>query len=122
MLNFIVISSEILCKYIMPSHLECNNKNNSSESKLSKVLLMFFLALLVFTSTLLYTISKQTCFFFICMQYKSFKNTVRKGETNNFSFPLVLSTLYENFFIELKLSSANSFSLEVLNFTMLEPS
>ena len=55
---------------------------------------------------------------FTCLQYKSFENTVIKGEiARNEKFLLfpVFSTLLENFLpfsLNLKLSSANSFSLE----------
>ena len=51
---------------------------------------------------------------FTRMQYKSFENTVGKGEIA-FPFPTVFSTHLENFLSfssNLKLSSANSFSLE----------
>ena len=50
---------------------------------------------------------------FTCLQYKSFENTMRKGEIA--LFPSVFSTHMENFLpfsSNLELSSANSFSLE----------
>ena len=57
--------------------------------------------------------------FFMCLQYKSFENTVGKGEIAQneqfLPFPTVFSTFLENFLVfssNLKLSSANSFSLE----------
>ena len=55
---------------------------------------------------------------FTCLQYKSFENTVGKGEllvTSNLPFPKVFSVLLENFLpfsSNLKLSSANSSDLE----------
>ena len=53
---------------------------------------------------------------FTCLQEKSFENTVRKGEiAHNKQFLLfpVFSTHFENFVpSNIKLSSANSFSLE----------
>ena len=57
----------------------------------------------------------------MCLQYKSFENTVGKGEiAHNEQFLLfpVFSTLLENctpFYSNLKLSSANVFSLEESN-------
>ena len=64
------------------------------------------------------TFPKQALFF-TCLQYKSFDNTKGKGEiTRNeqfLLFPTVFSTHSVNFlpfFSNLKLSSANSFSLE----------
>ena len=54
-----------------------------------------------------------------CLQYKSFENTVGKGEIARneqfLLFPTVFSTHLENFMpfsLNLKLSSANCFSLE----------
>ena len=49
----------------------------------------------------------------MCLQYKSFENTVGKGKIAR--VPTVFSTLFENFpscSSNLKLSSAKSFSLE----------
>ena len=61
---------------------------------------------------------KQTLVF-MCLQYKSFKNTEGKGEIAHneqfLLFPQVFSTLLENFLpfsSNLKLFSASSFSLE----------
>ena len=57
---------------------------------------------------------------FMCLQYKSFENTVGKGETARdeqlLLFSMVFSTLLENFppfSSNFKLSSANSGNLEV---------
>ena len=63
---------------------------------------------------------------FTCLQYKSFENTVGKGETaRNKQFLLfpVFSILLENFLpfsSNLKLSSANPFSLEESKICPLE--
>ena len=55
----------------------------------------------------------------MCLQYKSFQNTAVKGEIARneqfLLFPRVFSTRFKNFLpfsSDLKLSSANSFSLE----------
>ena len=60
-----------------------------------------------------YTFPNQALFF-TCLSYKSFENTVGKGEiARNERF--LFSTLWENFLpvlFNLKLSSTNSFSLE----------
>ena len=60
----------------------------------------------------------QTSLVFTCLQYKSFENTVGKGEIARneqfLFFPTVFSTLLEDFLpfsSNLKLLSANSFSL-----------
>ena len=58
---------------------------------------------------------------FTCLQYKSFKNTVGKGEIA--PFPTVFSTRMENFLpfsSSSKLSAAKSFSLEVSKICRLE--
>ena len=60
------------------------------------------------------TLSKQALVF-MCLQYKYFENTMGKGEIAISPFPKVFSTQLESlllFLSNLKLSSANSFSLE----------
>ena len=55
----------------------------------------------------------QTALVLTCLQYKSFENTVRKRAIS--TFPSLFSTCSDNFLqisSNLKLSSANSFSLE----------
>ena len=55
----------------------------------------------------------------MCLQYKSFENSVRKGEIS--PFPTAFSTHSENFLpfsSNLKLSSAEYFSLEGLKFVV----
>ena len=57
---------------------------------------------------------------FTCLQYKSYENTVGKGEVAR---PAVFSTHLESFLpfsSNLKLSSANSFSLEESKICHLE--
>ena len=63
---------------------------------------------------------------FMCLKYKSFENTVGKGKNLSqqaiSSFPIVFSTLLENFLrfsSNMELSSANSFSLEESNICCL---
>ena len=69
---------------------------------------------------MLLTLSKQTLAF-TCLQYKSFENTVGKGEIARneqfLLFPTVFSTRLENyltFSTNMKLLSANPFNLDSL--------
>ena len=64
---------------------------------------------------------------FMCLQYKPFENSVGKGEVARneqfLLFPQCVFTLLENFLplsLNVKLSSANSFSLEESKICHLE--
>ena len=67
----------------------------------------------VFANTIHITkpVSEQTLVF-MCLQCKSFENSLGKGEIAISPFPTVFFTQLENFSSNLKLSSASSFSLE----------
>ena len=73
--------------------------------------------ILSFSINVFYHFSKQTLVF-TRLQSKSFENTVQKGEialNMQFLFPEVFSTSFRSFLplsLNLKLSSANSFTLE----------
>ena len=61
------------------------------------------------------TLSQTLSLVFTCLQYKSFENTVGKGEFAHNEHSSVFTILLENFppfSSNLKLSSANSISLE----------